>query len=133
MEANFSRKNTIMILEAYYKRYENLDTKITIDVNKGCCGLHEEECAEVSINMTSNVPVLGTNINIERNVSKNQVKKAFQTILEEEGYEVLEIYYDTSLKKEWVGYYKSEHQETTAVFNGIHVNMKKMSKEKVKK
>lgn len=133
MEMKFNRKQVKKILEGYYKLYEDLDGDIIIKTYKGTCGPYEDECAVVNIKLKSSIQILGEDISTEREITKEDVNKAFKVILKEEGYEVLSVDYDSRIEAKTEGFLMAERTVKTAVFNGINVNMKKISKEMTKK
>ena len=128
MKLNFTKEQTIKVIQAYYKMYENRDVEVVIKASKGCEGIYETPCANIKIMVNSKVSVLGEQILTEGAIDKKEITNIFTTILNEEGYSVENIYYDAGLTTEDDRY---NHSYPTAYFNGIHVEAKSMVKQKI--
>lgn len=129
MNLKFTKDQTEKVVKAYYKMYEGKEAKVSIVVSRGYEGRYETPCANTKIVVINEISVLGEQVTEEQTLSKEEVTDIFKITLNEEGYDVKNIYYDAGLTtEEYLTYsYPSTY------FSGVNVEVEKAVGQKVKK
>lgn len=84
MEMKFGKKKVEKILEKYYKEYEDFEGKarITCSLETVGCLMKEYEDVVVSVRMTGKLMMLGTKVDMTREIKEKEVSNIFTTVLE---------------------------------------------------
>lgn len=129
MELRFKKEQIKILLENYYREKEDFNGAITTECSLGSVGygMSEKEGAVVEIKLTGSLNVLGTEVPMERYLTKKEVEGAFNEILYDAGYEMGNFSYDSGVHTSWEGYGMSEHRVTKPYFNGIVASVKTKS------
>lgn len=129
MELKFTKEQTIKVIQAYYKIYENRDVEVMIDATRGCEGIYEIPCANIKITVKSMLSILRESVATEVSLNQTEVTNIFKTMLQEENYNVESMYYDSGLTT-----VDDRYNQTypAAYFNGISVEVKSNVKQKIK-
>ena len=126
MTMKFNIENIKKFLKLYYKKNENIDCDIKIETYIDCDRYAGE--AEVEFNRTFKVKICDEEIKVTQDISKEEIKKIFAEILYEEGYKLLNAYFDANVKTRTYGIY--EETDTKSVFNGLEIDVDKLEKQK---
>lgn len=133
MKIKLTKQDIISLLEKYYSDMEGVDTKVLIKVSKEYVGygMNEYEDAIIDISRESSIEIFGKKYSSKINISEEDVKEVFKSIIESQGYEYVNFELLYGLETETVGYYMGEREVSTAKFNGAELIVNK--KNKVKK
>lgn len=132
MEMILNKKQLIKLLELYYKKYKNSDSKVTIDVIKGSIDYYEDDECLVIIKQNISKTILDEEIKITKILKDNEIKEALNKILKEDSLQIQEFEYDKGITSSVEGYGMGEHTEKKPYFNGIKIKFEKIEKEKQK-
>lgn len=132
MEMILNKKQLIKLLELYYKKYKNSDSKVTIDVIKGSIDYYEDDECLVIIKQNISKTILDEEIKITKILKDNEIKEALNKILKEDSLQIQEFEYDKGITSSVEGYGMGEHTEKKPYFNGIKIKLEKIEKEKQK-
>lgn len=122
MEIILNQEQLIELLELYYKKYKNSDSKVTIDVIKGSIVNYEDDECLVIIKQNISKMILNEEIKITKILSDQEIKNALNEVLKEDSLQIQEIEYDKGINSD----------TKISYFNGIKINIKN-EKQKVKK
>ena len=128
MELKFSLESTKKIIEAFYSETTDLKGKVTSKVEKGSVGYYEEIGAIVSMKLKGKIKVLDEEVEVEKNITPEEVTEAFKHVLAKNNIEVEEVHYESGLRNRSVGYGMSESIEHIPYFNGVRVRIKNNTK-----
>lgn len=132
MELKISKKDTVKLIEDYYKKTEGRIVKASISSSKVSRGYGRDEYDDVSSSLTisEEVPIMGLIAKSNTTISDLELKNIFNNILEENGYEVEKFSFDSGLRYETIGAYMYEQSISTPYCNGIILNVKSLGKQK---
>lgn len=133
MKIKLTKQDIISLLEKYYSDMEGVDTKVLIKVSKDYVGygMNEYEDAIIDISRESSIEIFGKKYNSKINISEEEIKEVFKSIIESQGYEYVNFKLLYGLDTKTVGYCIGEETISTAKFNGAELIVNK--KNKVKK
>ena len=127
MELKLSKEQTERVIQTYYQVHESKDAEISSKVTRGCEGLYETPCANVTFTVSSVTSLLGESVKEEVQLSKKEVEAILATMLSEEGYSLDSISYDA-------GFTTGDFFDrgTRCYFHGVSVSVAKKVDQKVK-
>lgn len=126
MRISITKEQVEDILQNYYQTYEHEDVTIQSKAIQSCVGLYETPCVVVKINAITKINLLGEVVENEEELSENQLRDIFQTILEEQGYSIEDISYDAGMDTD------DRFQSKSAYFKGININVQHKRNQKLK-
>ena len=132
MEMILNKKQLIKLLELYYKKYKNSDSKITIDVIRGSIVNYEDYECLVIIKQNISKTILDEEIKITKILKDNEIKEVLNKVLKEDSLQIQEFEYDKGITSSVEGYGIGEYTEKKPYFNGIKIKLEKIEKEKQK-
>lgn len=130
MEITYTKKDLKEMIEKYY--YENSGRKVSVSIEakKEVVGLWESVECITTISISEEVTLMGMKTTVKETMSKEELTRIFNELLEKEGYSLESLEYESGIKNETVGYFMNETTVKKAYFNGIRLNI---SKNNVKK
>lgn len=92
-----TEKEVINIIEQYYKQKEGRNVTASISAERGFIGLYETEGCITTIKIKEEIEFLGMKKEVEISINKNELEEILNILLDENGYIVKNIIYDTGL------------------------------------
>lgn len=132
MELKFSKKDTLKLIEEYYKKTEGRMVKANISSHKVNCGYGRDEYDTVSSTLTisEEFTSIGATVKSTTTISDTELKNIFNNILEENSYGVEKFSFDDGLNYETIGAYMYEQSIKTPYCNGIILKIKSLGIQK---
>ena len=126
MEIKFGINEVKKVLESYYKKNEDFDGKVKIECSVGRgFGMNEYyDVLEFNAAIEGKLSIYGMEVPMVRQITIDEVKTVFRSVIEEVGQTVSDVTLDYGLTSEVVGYGLAEHTEKKAYFNGVNVSVK---------
>jgi len=128
MELKIKVADLKKILSLYYKKQDGIDSQIFISKNVENDRFGEECYLEIILK--KKIRILGEERTTSERLSRDQVKEAIKSVLQEEGYDVYDVTYDSGVDHVWEGYGMGEHQVAKAYFRGVTVKIREKVKTK---
>ena len=126
MEIKFGVNEVKKVLESYYKKNEDFDGKVKIECRVGQgFGMNEYyDVLEFNAAIEGKLSIYGMEVPMVRQISVDEVKTVFRSVIEEVGQTVSDVSLDYGIRSETVGYGLSEHTEKVPYFNGVNVRVR---------
>lgn len=125
MELKFNKESVKNLVEQYYKKYEDFDGKFnsSCSVSSVGYGMMETDVCVLSMKMVGTMKLLDQEISMTRELSDEDIKNVFSTLLEEQGYTVKEVSLDSGIKGSYEGFGIYETFVNKPYFNGVVVDV----------
>lgn len=127
MEIIYSKNDLKDLIKKYYLEMEGRDVKVSITSKSELVGFYGTNTCVTTIKVKESVTILGKTTTTEKVISKDELFNMFNIMLENEGYILSDLEYNSGIREECVGYYMNEHIESKPYFNGIILNVRKNS------
>ena len=128
MKLSLTTEQVTKLLEAYYKQTEESDVKISVKIDQSE-NYYGESYTVGKIIRTDEITILGEKIQGENEILQEEVQGILGTLLEEEGYSIQSMHYNTGVTTDD---YPGCSNYERAYFSGIELTVQKNIKEKVK-
>ena len=127
MKLKFNPESTKRIVENYYKKYQDFDCKLetkcsVVPMKNGPRSFTYTNVPHLSFSLEGKLNINGNEEVVSTPISLDDVRNAFKTMLEDEGYSVKNVSFDFD---------ESENGRGKGQFNGTVVEMS--TKRKIKK
>lgn len=127
MNLKFNKSQIQSIVKTYYKVFEDSDVEVSSEAVSGYEGIYEIPCTNVKFIVSQQVSCFGQKITSEVILSEGDVNAILKTMLQEDGYDVKNVYYDAGTT---TGDYFD--RGTRSYFSGVTVEVKKLENQKIK-
>ena len=125
MEINYSKEETIKLIEEYYKRLEDREVKASISARKECVGLYEVDGCVTTISITEKMDIGGMQKDVKETISQEEFKKILRALFDLYGFELTNVALNDGLNSRWEGYGMGEYEVKSAYFKGITICVNK--------
>ena len=116
------------LITKYYQEFENRHVFVKISNKKQCVGYHEILSCLTIFTIIEDVEIMGIKSQIKECINEEQLKTIFASLIDQENFVLESLTLNNGLNERVVGYYMSEHIESTPYFNGITLNFKSKDK-----
>ena len=125
MEIEFTKDETIKLIEEYYKRLEDRTVKVTINSKKGYTGWRDEEGCVTTITVSEPIEIMGMKKEVKHTITEEDLNNILKALFELYEFQLTKVTLNDGLNSRLEGYGMAEHQVTSAYFKGITLNIVK--------
>lgn len=125
MEVNFTKEETLKLIEEYYKRLEKRDVKAHAKATRGSIGYYEEDGCITEISVTESLEIAGMNKEVKEVLTTEQLRTLLTALFGLYDFDMTDLTINDGLSSRCEGYGMGEHEVKTAYFSGITVNVQK--------
>lgn len=125
MEIEFTKDETIKLIEEYYKRLEDRTVKVTINSKKGYTGWRDEEGCVTTITVSEPIEIMGMKKEVKQTITEEDLNTILKALFELYEFQLTKVTLNDGLNSRLEGYGMAEHQVTSAYFKGITLNIVK--------
>lgn len=133
MEIEFTKDETIKLIEEYYKRLEDRIVKVTINAKKGYTGWRDEEGCVSTVTVSEPIEIMGMKKEVKQTVTIEELKTLLKALFDLYDFQLTNINLNDGLNSKWEGYSMAEHEVKSAYFKGITVNVSKKKNQSLEK
>lgn len=133
MKIDYTKEETIKLLEEYYKRLEDREVKVSIKSEKGCIGIYETEGCITHICVSEEMDICGMKKKVVTELSDDEFKTNLRALFNLYGFTLSNVTMNDGISSRWEGYGMAEHQVSSAYFKGISINVEKAKETKLAK
>ena len=125
MEIEFTKDETIKLIEEYYKRLEDRTVKVTINSKKGYTGWRDEEGCVTTITVSEPIEIMGMKKEVKHTITEEDLNTILKALFELYEFQLTKVTLNDGLNSRLEGYGIAEHEVTSAYFKGITLNIVK--------
>ena len=125
MEIEFTKDETIKLIEEYYKRLEDRTVKVTINSKKGYTGWRDEEGCVTTITVSEPIEIMGMKKEVKQTITEENLNTILKALFELYEFQLTKVTLNDGLNSRLEGYGIAEHEVTSAYFKGITLNIVK--------
>lgn len=125
MEIEYTKDETLKLIEEYYKRLEGREVKAHINVSKGSVGFYETLECITTITITETIDILGMKKEVKEKISEEDLNTKLKALFNLFDLNLISLSLKDGLNSKWCGYGMAEHEVQTAYFKGIIVSVVK--------
>lgn len=125
MEIEFTKEETIKLIEEYYKKLEGRNVKITINAKKGYTGWYDNEACITTITVAEPIEIMGMRKEVKEIINEEQLKVILKALFDLYEFNLSNIVLNDGLNSRYEGYGMSEQVVKSAYFKGITVHVQK--------
>lgn len=125
MEIEFTKDETIKLIEEYYKRLEDRTVKVTINSKKGYTGWRDEEGCVTTITVSEPIEIMGMKKEVKHTITEEDLNTILKALFELYEFQLTKVTLNDGLNSRLEGYGMAEHEVTSAYFKGITLNIVK--------
>lgn len=125
MEIEFTKEETIKMIEEYYKRLEERTVKVSINAKKGYTGWQDELGCVTTVTVSEPIEIMGMKKDVKENLTDEQLKTLLKALFDLYELQLTNISLNDGINSRWEGYGMNEHEVQSAYFKGITVNVQK--------
>ena len=125
MEIEFTKDETIKLIEEYYKRLEDRTVKVTINSKKGYTGWRDEEGCVTTITVSEPIEIMGMKKEVKQTITEEDLNTILKALFELYEFQLTKVTLNDGLNSRLEGYGIAEHEVTSAYFKGITLNIVK--------
>lgn len=125
MEINYTKDETIKLIEEYYRIFEEREVKASITVKKDLVGIYEEEGCVTTICVSEDIEIAGMKKTIKETITEAELKKKFKALFSGYSFDLKSLTMNSGLNSRLEGYGMAEHEVKSAYFRGITINVDK--------
>lgn len=125
MEIEFTKEETIKLIEEYYKRLEDRDVKVNITAKKEYTGWQDEEGCVTTVTIAEPIEIMGMKKEVKQKLTEEELKTLLKALFDLYELQVTSIILNDGINSRWEGYGMAEHEVKSAYFKGITVNVNK--------
>ncbi len=133
MEINYTKEETLQLIEEYYKRLEGREVKAKITSTRGAIDMYDHEGCITSISITEKMDVCGMRKDVVTRLSEDDFKKYLKALFGLYEFNLTDVTLNDGLNSRWEGYGFDEHEVKNPYFKGITVNVEKQKNKGLKK
>lgn len=133
MEVNFTKDETLKLIEEYYTKLEDRHVHATATAKKASVGYYETEGCVTTISITEKIEIAGMQKDVKEIISEDQLHTILKALFELYNFDLTSISLNDGISSKWEGYGYNEHEVKTAYFKGITVNVKKQKNQSLEK
>ena len=125
MEIEFTKEETIKLIEEYYKKLEDRTVKASISAKKGYTGWRDEEGCVTIITVAEPIEIMGMKKDVKQTITEEELNTMLKALFDLYEFQLTKITLNDGLNSRWEGYGMGEHEVTSAYFKGITINVTK--------
>lgn len=125
MEIEFTKEETIKLIEEYYKKLEDRTVKASISAKKGYTGWRDEEGCVTTITVAEPIEIMGMKKDVKQTITEEELNTMLKALFDLYEFQLTKITLNDGLNSRWEGYGMGEHEVTSAYFKGITINVTK--------
>ncbi len=125
MEIEFTKEETIKLIEEYYKKLEDKIVKASISAKKGYTGWRDEEGCVTTITVAEPIEIMGMKKDVKQTITEEELNTMLKALFDLYEFQLTKITLNDGLNSRWEGYGMGEHEVTSAYFKGITINVTK--------
>lgn len=125
MEIEFTKEETIKLIEEYYKKLEDRIVKASISAKKGYTGWRDEEGCVTTITVAEPIEIMGMKKDVKQTITEEELNTMLKALFDLYEFQLTKITLNDGLNSRWEGYGMGEHEVTSAYFKGITINVTK--------
>lgn len=125
MQVEFTKDETIKLIEEYYKKLEDRTVKASITAKTGYTEWRDEEGCVTTITISESFEIIGMNKEVKETISVEQLKTILKALFDLYEFQLNGVTLNDGLNSRWEGYGMAEHEVKSAYFKGITVNVEK--------
>ncbi len=125
MEIEFTKEETIKLIEEYYKKLEDRIVKASISAKKGYTGWRDEEGCVTTITVAEPIEIMGMKKDVKQIITEEELNTMLKALFDLYEFQLTKITLNDGLNSRWEGYGMGEHEVTSAYFKGITINVTK--------
>ncbi len=126
MEVNFTREETIKLIEEYYRRLESREVKAGVTTNIGYVGIYEDEECQTTFTITEKMEIVGMEKDVDIKLSHEDVERNLGALFATYDLQLTGMIVNDGLD------YEDRSSIRSAYFRGLTLNVEKL-KQKAKK
>lgn len=125
MEIEFTKEETLKLIEEYYKKLEDRTVKASISAKKGYIGWRDEEGCVTTITVAEPIEIMGMKKDVKQTITEEELNTMLKALFDLYEFQLTNITLNDGLNSRWEGYGMGEHEVTSAYFKGITINVTK--------
>ena len=125
MEIEFTKEETLRLIEEYYKKLEDRTVKASISAKKGYTGWRDEEGCVTTITVAEPIEIMGMKKDVKQTITEEELNTMLKALFDLYEFQLTKITLNDGLNSRWEGYGMGEHEVTSAYFKGITINVTK--------
>ena len=125
MEIEFTKEETIKLIEEYYKKLEDRIVKASISAKKGYTGWRDEEGCVTTITVAEPIEIMGMKKDVKQIITEEELNTMLKALFDLYEFQLTKITLNDGFNSRWEGYGMGEHEVTSAYFKGITINVTK--------
>ena len=125
MQIEFTKDETVKLIEEYYKRLEDRTVKVIITSKKEYTGWQDEETCVTKVIVSEPVEIMGMKKEVKETLTEEELKTLLKALFNLYEFDLSTIIINDGLNSRWEGYGMNEHEIKSAYFKGITVNVVK--------
>ena len=125
MEIEFTKDETIKLIEEYYKKLEDRTVKVTINSKKGYTGWRDEEGCVTTITVSEPIEIMGMKKEVKQTITEEDLNTILKALFELYEFQLTKVTLNDGLNSRLEGYGMAEHEVTSAYFKGITLKIVK--------
>ena len=125
MEIDFTKEETIKLIEEYYKRLEERTVKASITAKKGYTVWRDDEGCVTTITISEPIEIMGIKKEVKQTITVEELKTLLKALFDLYEFQLTNITLNDGLNSRLEGYGMAEHEVTSAYFKGITLNIVK--------
>ena len=133
MEINYTKEETLQLIEEYYKRLEGREVKAKITSTKGGIDMYDHEGCITTISITEKMDVCGMKKDVVTRLTTDEFRNHLRALFGLYEFNLTTVTLNDGLNSRWEGYGYCEHEVKNPYFKGITVNVEKQKNKGLKK
>lgn len=125
MEIEFTKEETLKLIEEYYKKLEDRTVKASITAKKGYTGWRDEEGCVTTITVAEPIEIMGMKKDVKQTITEEELNTMLKALFDLYEFQLTKITLNDGLNSRWEGCGMGEHEVTSAYFKGITINVTK--------
>jgi len=121
MTTTFNKKESIKLIEEYYKKLEGRTVKADIKTHKALIGIYEQQGVMTTVSITEEMEIAGIKKTVSIDLTEEELRKNLAALFGLYGFQLKDMSLQDSLTS--TGYGVDESLD--AIFNGIKVDLGK--------
>ncbi len=125
MQIDYTKEETLKLIEEYYKKLEGRDVKASVSSKKECVGFYEQDTCVTTFTISEEMEIAGMKKKVKQKISNDELNTLLKALFNLYDFELTDIVINDGINTEWEGYGMCEHQVKTPYFKGITIDVKK--------
>ena len=133
MNIEFTKEETLKLIEEYYKRLEGRDVVVSAKAKKECVGLYESTICVTNITVVEKIEILGMQKEFKETIDSDSLFSLIKALFELYDMEITSVSINDGINTKWEGWGCQEYKVEQPYFKGITVSVKKKKNKAFKK